>query len=126
MLDKINSAFKIEFVDYERDGTGVVVSSGCGIGMGLMDVLTECRYFIDLDTYRTSLIDWEAVAVCVSVRRPSKIVMAGWFTIDRPLAFDRFIRGVVDVPLFVYRGGVDVSLSEFVTCVKDFKNLNSI
>jgi len=110
---------RVEFIDYERDGTGVIVCSGSGIGMGLMDVLTECRYLIDLDTYRTDkTIDWECIAVILSLRvKPSVVVMAGWFTIDEPLAFNRFERGVL-VPKFVYRGGGVESLSDFINRIR--------
>lgn len=115
-IQKIERGFGIEFVDYEREGEGVLITSGAGIGMAMMDTLPWLRYMIDLDSYRFKMIDWEAVAVLLSVHKPKAIVMVGWFTIDRPRAFEAFIKGVIDTPLFVYRGGESQTLGEFISC----------
>ena len=105
----------VEFIDYQREGSGVVVASGCGIGMAVMDAVTECRYFCDIDKYRRAQIDWELIAVLLSLRiQPSVILLVGWFTIDEPRHFNAFERGCVTVKALRYDGGHCETLHDFL------------
>lgn len=110
----------VEFIDFERPGRGVIVCSGSGIGLSLMDVFLDCRYLVDIDSYRMDKsIDWECVAVLLSTRRQiDRVIMAGWFTIDVPVNFNAFQRGLL-VENFVYRGGGSESLAEFVNRIRN-------
>ena len=117
----VNSLFHVEFVDYARPGDGLLISSGAGIGMAIMDTLPALRWFCDVDAYRKRQdIDWEAVAVMLTAGswRPSAVVMAGWFSLDRPEVFDAFERGVVETPVFRYEGGQGTTLADFLQTVK--------
>ncbi len=122
-LNEFARLFDVELIDYERSGDGIVLSSGAGIGVALMDVLTHCRYFIDIDLYRNKSIDWEAVGILLSMKCKTSIVAAGWFSFDSSSNFDAFCRGVVACTLYRYEGGRDVMLSEFIDTVTfDHKN----
>lgn len=115
-MTRIESAFGVTFTDYGREGAGVLLSSGCGIGLALMDVLPEFRWFVDMDNYRYKSVDWEAIAVMLSVAGAEEFLLAGWFTFDAPVGFDRFSRGVLATSrLSRYEGGHGFTLGEFLT-----------
>ena len=105
----LKTNFGIDLVDYGRDGRGILFSSGCGIGMALMDVLPAMRWFCDIDQYRHQAIDWECVGVVLGRANPEPLVLAGWFTIDRPTAFWNLRRGALNFPveILTYSGGYD-------------------
>ena len=105
--------FGVEFIDYARAGTGIVVSSGCGIGLAVMDQLPLCRYFVDIDNYRKQTIDWEALFIAVSARKPSAIVLVGWYTIDVPKTISTIERACLS-PSYRYDGGGTKNLGEFL------------
>jgi len=113
---RVNEYFGVEFIDYEREGRGILISSGCGIGMALMDVLSDCRYFVDTDRYRHRSIDWSAVAAILALS-DSYLVLAGWFSFDKAQIFDdieRSFRGKV----WRYEGGNAHSLSDFLQSIR--------
>jgi hypothetical protein len=102
----VKDYFGVSLVDYGRENaTGVLFSSGCGIGLALMDVCEELRYFEDVDNYRSQQIDWESVGVILAAAKPSVVVLAGWFSIDRPATLLALQRGFVDVRVLFYEGG---------------------
>jgi hypothetical protein len=103
----IRQYFGVDFIHYDRpENGGVLLASGCGIGMGLMDWLPNLSWFVDVDAYRTSPIDWECVAVIASMAKPTFFLMAGWFSLDRPTVFRTFERGICGmVPFHIYIGG---------------------
>lgn len=108
----------VEFFDYGRSTTGVLLTSGCGIGLGLMDACPNLNWFCDIDTYRFKPTDWEAIAVLISAGKPKQIVLAGWFTIDVPEVFHRFGSGIVkNVPTYVYVGGHAQTLASLIAKV---------
>ena len=115
-IKKVDQYFGVELIDYEREGNGILFASGCGIGLGLMDVCAEFRWFCDVDNYRYNPnVDWESIATILCAGKPSLIGMAGWFTIDAPKTFNAFKKGVSkNIPFFMYVGGESVSLKEFI------------
>lgn len=112
------SKFGVELIDYGRSGSGMVLASGCGLGLALMDVVERCRWFVDVDRYRFAAVDWEAVGVHLSLNGVSEFILAGWFTIDVPRAFDAFERGIVRGKVSRYEGGKEVSLEEFLSSLE--------
>jgi len=108
--------FGISLVDYHRTGTGILFSSGGGIGLSLMDACPNLRWFRDVDDYRKrSDIDWESIGVYLSAAKPSVVVCAGWFSIDRPTTFEHLKAGLIGVPIVNYVGGE----SDLETCLAE-------
>lgn len=108
----------VKFFDYERESNGILLSSGCGIGMAVMDVCPAFRWFVDIDSYRREAIDWEAIAVVLSCRKPSVIGFVGWFTIDTPSEMNRFSKGVLSGTNYkTYIGGGLQTLDEWISQV---------
>jgi hypothetical protein len=113
------SLFGIRMIDYNRVATGVCFSFGCGIGIALMDSCpNELRYFLDIDSYRKSLVDWESVGVVLDSCRPSVIVLAGWFSLDRPHALLAVQRSVERSRVVFYEGGANKSLQDAIDEIK--------
>ncbi len=98
--------------DYDRPGAGLLITSGFGLGLGLMDVLLRVRYFCDIDNHRDELLDWECEGVNLSFDgRFTHILLAGWFTIDKSNHFKKLASGIL-LPKLIYVGGEN--LSEFI------------
>ena len=51
LCNSIRSAFGVEFIDFDRSD-GLLISSGAGIAMGLMDTLPAYGFMLDIDSYR--------------------------------------------------------------------------
>jgi hypothetical protein len=119
-IDNSISNFGVEFADYGRQSTGILLSSGCGIGMALMDVCLELNYFVDIDSYRFKPVDWESLMVTLSVAKPQVIVLAGWYTIDRPLSMEAAARGCIDKNSLVWYEGGKKDLSEAIAEIHRF------
>lgn len=122
--NRISSAeknFGVTFHDYKRAGqTGILLSSGCGIGMALMDECPNLNYFVDIDNYRFKNIDWECLLVSLTAACPSVVVLAGWHSLDRPVAFERASLGVQTglTKLIRYIGG-ESDLRETIQAIKN-------
>ena len=103
----VRDMFGVDLIDYQREGsTGILFSSGCGIGLAIMDACPDLRYFVDIDSYRSKLIDWESLAIVLSVASPRIVVLAGWFSLDRPYVLESIEKGLVaSVSRVFYRGG---------------------
>lgn len=118
LVEKLRAWFGVDFIDYGRDAPELLISSGAGIAMGLMDTVRSLGYMVDIDMYRSRAdVDWECLGVLIGLHRPRRIVMCGWFTIDKPVNFNAIERGIRATgfsALHVYRGGANVSLKEFV------------
>lgn len=90
-----------------------MIASGCGIGLALMDVLPVCRFFLDVDRYRNSPVDWEIIAAVLSMGDNARMILAGWFSFDGSQSFDSLQRGFKG-DLYRYDGGGGSSLSDFI------------
>jgi hypothetical protein len=104
-LNLCNGIFGIHPVDYRRASYGLLIGSGAGVMMGVMDIAPRFRFALDADQYRgreTYLCDWiramdrnclvDLIAVC------------GWFSITDPIP----LAGALDTlsaPTVVYSGG---------------------
>lgn len=108
----VEREFSIQIHDYDRPGYGLLIASGFGLGMALMDILPQCRYFFDIDNYRNNQIDWECLGIRLSFAGLRQIILVGWFTVDSSTNFDNLARGIL-IDKLIYRGGSE-SLKNFV------------
>ena len=116
-VSRANEYFGVEFIDYGREGRGILISSGCGIGMALMDVLPDCRYFVDTDRYRHRSIDWSSLAAILALS-DCYLVLAGWFSFDKAQIFDDIERSFSG-KVWRYEGGNTRSLSDFLQSIRE-------
>lgn len=73
--------------DFERAGDGILITSGFGLGLALMDEISSLRYFFDVDDYRGREIPWETLGVCLSFSGAKAVVFSGWFNASSPEIF---------------------------------------
>lgn len=116
---EIKRLFDVEIIDYDRNGNDLIVSSGAGIGMATMDVVSSARYFFDIDKYRYQNIDFEALGIFLA-SKCKRLIIVGWFTIDVPKNIDALNKGFsfINKNIFRYNGGEDISLKDFFGMVK--------
>lgn len=126
-LGAIEENFKIKFHDYARGDDTILIASGFGLGLGLMDVLTRIRYFIDIDNYRHETIDWECVGVLISLAEPKAIFLAGWYTIDDRKSMQNLKKGFLPHTKVVeYLGNDKRELSTFIIAASEKLFENSV
>lgn len=84
-----------------------------------MDICEKFNWFCDIDNYRNHKIDWEALAISLCAKKPKIIAAVGWFTLDKPIHFINFQKGICnDVPFFLYQGGGKIYLENFLGLLK--------
>lgn len=128
-LNLCNGIFGVHPVDYRRASYGLLIGSGSGTMMGVMDVALRFRFALDADQYRgreDHLCDWiramdrnclvDLIAVC------------GWFSITDPVPFAGAL-GTLSAPTIVYSGAglrrevfsqvtFTDTLDEFLRCIE--------
>jgi hypothetical protein len=109
-LTLCNSAFGIHPIDYGRPSRGLLIGSGCGIMMAVMDACGGLRWAIDADDVRfRDLRGW--VHALVRNELVQLVAVAGWFSISDPRPIARAVSGL-NVPVLAYVGG-GIALDSF-------------
>lgn len=121
-LALIRSCYDIDPIDYRRGGRSLLIGSGSGLSMGLMDAVTDFNFLLDVDNYRNRqhVIDWETIGVLLDHIGFKLIAMAGWFTIDSPDVFKKLQKGIKKTPVLLYEGGKETSLELFIQKVNAY------
>jgi hypothetical protein len=103
----------IHLVDYgQHRGRSVLLGSGCGLMMAVMDAVPEFRWCADLDRGGHA-IDF-AILVARDVRT---IGLVGWFSISSPAAFRQVLSEPLPCRVIAYGGNIDLgceTLREFL------------
>lgn len=123
-LNLCNSIFGIHPVDYRRESYGLLVGSGAGTMMAVMDVAPRFRFAIDVDQYRgrePRLCEW--LAALDRNGLVDLIAVCGWFSITSPSV----LAGALDTlsaPVIVYSGaglGREIfAQATFTDCLDEF------
>jgi len=101
-IEQAARMYSIPLIDYHR-GSGVLIGSGAGTMMAVMDQALELRWCVDVDSFdkRSRLADF----LLMAERVVSPIVVAGWFSITDPAPIRRAIAGLRTPPV-CYGGNV--------------------
>jgi hypothetical protein len=121
--------YRIPLIDYgPADGCesyphrwGVLLGSGCGMMMGIMDEI-PFRYCVDVDDMRLKDHPERAYQLQQFVYMASKldgIALAGWFSISNPEPY-RLAFADLDPPGVVYAGNVRLGVPGEVSSLQDF------
>lgn len=123
-IQLIRSCYDVDIINYNRNGSALLIGSGCGITLGIMDSILKIGYSLDIDSYRDRehLIDWETIGVIIDHAGFSFIAMAGWFTLDTPVIFEKLQKAIKKTPLYNYEGGGQLSLKEFLSNIEQSEN----
>lgn len=114
-LTLCNAIFDVPVLDYARPSRGLLIGSGSGIMMAVMDASDRFRFAVDLDQCRDhdALCDW--VHALDRNGLVDLIAIAGWFSISSP----KKIAGAlsrVRVPAIVYVGA-GLGREAFANCL---------
>lgn len=118
--------------DAYEDRRGVLLGSGCGLMMGVMDAV-PFRWCMDTDELKLHQNPYRVYQLTQFVEMVSRapdggIALAGWFSISDPTPF-RTAFAELDPPGIVYAGNVRLgvpgevsSLEEFIVAARDAVN----
>jgi hypothetical protein len=119
--------FGFDLIDYERQGDSILIASGAGVMMTIMDVVPRFKYCVDIDSYRhinnrvPQLINALDLNCNLAV-----IGIAGWFTIDTPLVLQEGINKIKKAKCVSYSGNYKVFPNESHTLEMFIKNANRV
>lgn len=82
LIAALGRGYRVPIIDYERPGSGLLVSSGCGCMMAVMDAAPALRWCLDIDELGPGgRLDQFLLAAETKV---SPIAVVGWFSITPP------------------------------------------
>jgi hypothetical protein len=99
-----SAIFDIPLTDYHRESKGLLLGSGAGTLMAVMDATTRFRWALDIDQCRgreDALSDW--IATLDRNKLVDLIALAGWFSITSPAPIARALNNL-RTPVIVYSG----------------------
>lgn len=102
LIQRVSSGYGIPVLDYARPGTWLLLGSGCGLMMAVMDAETQFRWCLDLDSLRDTRAPW-AEWLAIMERVTDRICVAGWFSITNPAPLVQALGTLTRIPL-VYAG----------------------
>jgi len=112
--------FGFDLIDYKRWGDGVLIASGCGIMMSIMDAVPRFRYCIDVDSFRHNQARLPQFISALDKNCQFKIIgIAGWFSLDMPNALQQGQQRISHAKCVTYSGGYAAFLNESNT-LKEF------
>lgn len=113
--------FGFDLIDYKRIGDGVLIASGCGIMMSIMDAVPRYRYCIDVDSFRSIQSRLPQMLSALDKNCQLKLIgIAGWFSLDKPDALQQGQTRITKAQCITYSGGYNafvneaLSLQEFI------------
>jgi hypothetical protein len=112
--------FGFDLIDYKRIGDGVLIASGCGIMMSIMDAVPRFQYCIDVDSFRHNHSRLPQLLSAFDKNCHFKVIgIAGWFSLDKPDALRQGQQRITNAQCVTYSGGYSAFTDEAKT-LKDF------
>lgn len=117
--ESVGAFFGVQVIDYGRRSNGILLSSGAGIMMAVMDAALQYRWCIDLDTMRAHRARVANFIVALDLNTEINLIGAvGWFSLDdpRPIVegLARCRRAQVVSYLAMTDGGTCLTLEQFI------------
>lgn len=117
--------FGFDLIDYERQGDSVLIASGAGVMMAVMDAVPRFRYCIDIDSYRSITSRVPQLISALDLNCNFGIIgIAGWFSIDEPKALQEGISKIKRTKCVSYSGNYNVFPNESPTLEIFITNAN--
>lgn len=115
MIRRVARGYGIELEDWERPSSGVLIASGSGMMLSIMDCCPCYRWCFDHDLFKNSRLDsfveW-ADRLC------DPVGFAGWFSISDPQPIIAALRKARS-PI-VYGGNMRLSVDREVESIQHF------
>jgi len=98
--------FGFDLIDYKRWGDGVLIASGCGIMMSIMDAVPRFQYCIDVDSFRENQNRLPQLLSALDKNCDFKLIgIAGWFSLDKPDMLRNGQQRIANAQCVTYSGG---------------------
>jgi hypothetical protein len=117
--------FDVPLIDYRRPGDGILIASGCGIMMSIMDLVPRLRWCVDADLMR-ALPPWRIEWFMTALDRNTEIpllAVAGWFSLDSPRYLRAGLDAVTRMQVRSYSGGAGAFRGEAPTLARFLRAL---
>lgn len=117
-LEQASRFYGVPLIDYERPSArGLLVSSGSGIMMSVMDKVPALRWCVDVDMLGPTarLTDFLVMADAFVER----IAVCGWFSITDPAPLRAAVAALSRAPL-VYAGHIELGAGRQVPTLGEF------
>ena len=119
--------FGFELHDYKRAGDSILIASGSGLMMAIMDAVPRFRWCIDIDSHRDITHRVPTLMSALDINCQFKaIAVAGWFSVDKPHTLQQGISKVTRAHCITYSGGLGVFPNEHHTLSEYIYALNTI
>jgi hypothetical protein len=103
-LNLCRALFNIPLIDYERPSYGLLIGSGAGSMMAIMDASARFRFALDLDACRGREDSLRGFIRALDRNRLIDLVaLAGWFSITDPKPIAAAVKGLT-APVIIYSG----------------------
>lgn len=122
MVRRIAAGYGLPLADYRRHSAGLLIGSGCGIMMAVMDECPCYRWCFDQDEVPGGF-DLAGVLAWLS-RYCSPVGLAGWFTVSDPARIAAALREL-PVPPLVYAGHRHLGVGAEAASLADFIRLSN-
>lgn len=108
--------FGFDLIDYKRWGDGVLIASGCGIMMSIMDAVPRYQYCIDVDSFRENQSRLPQLLSALDKNCQFKLIgIAGWFSLDQPTMLQQGQQRITNTHCVTYSGGYKAFINETST-----------
>ena len=129
-LEQASRLYGVPLTDYEQldydehghtgaRGAGLLVSSGAGMMMSVMDCCPSLRWCVDVDGLRDRRRVRVADFILCAERSASPLAICGWFSITDPRELVGAVRGLTR-PAIVYLGNLRLGLPGEVDSFREF------
>lgn len=119
--------FGFDLHDYKRAGDSLLIASGCGLMMAVMDSVPRFRWCIDIDSHREIAHRVPTFMSALDLNCQFKAIgVAGWFSVDTPHALQQGIAKVTRAQCIAYSGGLGVFSNEQHTLREYIYALNTL
>jgi hypothetical protein len=112
----LSTYFGFDLHDYKRIGDSILIASGSGLMMAIMDAVPRFKYCIDIDNHRNinQRVPNYLTALDLNCKF-SIIAIAGWFSIDNPDMLQQGISKINNAQCITYSGGYKVFPNECIS-----------
>jgi hypothetical protein len=131
-LEQASNLYAIPLTDYgPSKGAGLLVSSGCGMMLAIMDCCSMLRWCVDIDGVRDQRARLADFLLCAE-KVVAPLAVCGWFSISDPKPLRDALMALAG-PVVVYGGNVRFgvpgeaeTLERFIRMISESATSNSI
>jgi hypothetical protein len=122
---KLAKYFGFDLIDYDRSGDSILIASGSGLMMAIMDVCPRFKYCIDIDNFREIANRIPQLISAFDLNCEVNIIgIAGWFSIDNPEQLIIAQKKIKQSECIAYSGGYNYFINENHTLKEFIESVN--